>query len=342
MSPEVSVVMAVYNGAGHLRQGVEGILTQTCDDFEFIIIDDGSTDETSSILDTYSDPRIVRLHNKYNLGLTQSLNIGLDTARGEYIARQDCDDRSHPCRLAKQTDYLKTHPSTVLHGTAAREIGPSGEDFGVHSQPCGDTTIRWKLLLHNAFIHSTVMMRQKTLHKHNLKYNPELPYSQDFDLWSRMLPYGSLANMAETLVDLRLHARQRTHTGWESQQMIADQISRRNMNAMGLGMSLSDDDLAILRWRAGKTVACEGWHRIREGQLLFGLLLSYDKSVQHNDAEWKCVYQQQLQYIRQCLAFFPTNPTLLVNQIRLAVHDPTGLLHDLLRKVTRSLHRQPA
>lgn len=342
MSPEVSVLMTVYNGASRLRQAVESILTQTYDNFEFIVIDDGSTDETSSILDSYSDLRIVRLRNETNLGLTQSLNMGLETARGEYVARQDCDDRSMPSRLAKQVAYFNTHPSTILHGTAAREVGASGEDFGVHSQPRGDTTIRWKLLLHNAFIHSTVMLRRRTLNKHNLKYNPELTYSQDFDLWSRLLPYGQVANLEDKLVDLNLHPGQITHTAWEDQQKIGDQISRRNIAAMGLDISFTDHELATLRWRSGKTVAREKWHRTLEGQLLFGLLRSYDVYAKQPDEEWKQVRQERLRYIRRCLACFPGNITLLSNQIRVAAHDPTGLLQDLERTVKRSYQRQPS
>ncbi len=122
MPPEVSVVMAVYNGAARLRQAVECILTQTCDDLEFIVIDDGSTDDTSSILDTYTDPRIVRLKNDTNLGLTHSLNKGLATATGEFIARQDCDDYSYPSRLTKQVTHLNANHYADKSLQADREV----------------------------------------------------------------------------------------------------------------------------------------------------------------------------------------------------------------------------
>ena len=341
MSPEVSVVMTVYNGAARLRKAVECILTQTCDDFEFIVIDDGSTDETSTILDTYTDPRIVRLRNETNLGLTQSLNTGLDHAKGEYIARQDCDDQSQPSRLAKQVAYFDSHPSTVLQGSAAREVGPAGENFGVHAQPCGDRTIRWKILLHNPFIHSSVMLRRCTLFKHNLKYDPKLPYSQDFDLWSRFLPYGRVSNLPDPLIDLHLHAGQATKIAWESQQNIADQIAQRNIATINLDMSLTEDDLAILRWRSGKKVARERWHRMREGRLLFSLLQAYNACEGKDDAEWKRVRQEQLHYIRQCLSCVSVDPKFLAAQFRVAAHDPSGLLKDLGRKITQSFQTQP-
>lgn len=336
MPPEVSVVMAVYNGAARLRQAVECILTQTCDDLEFIVIDDGSTDDTSSILDTYTDPRIVRLKNDTNLGLTQSLNKGLATATGEFIARQDCDDYSYPSRLTKQVTHLNANHSIILQGTAAREVGESGEDFGRLSHPRTDTTIRWKMLLHNSFVHSSVMLRRETLCKHKLKYDPQLSYSQDFDLWSRLMFYGHVANLSETLIDLHLHRGQITRIAWESQQRTADHISRRNIRTMGLDISITDDELEILRQRAGKRVARERWHRIREGQLLFRLLQAYEAQMGQIDEEWRLVRKEQLHYIRQCLALVSTNPPLLANQLRLASYDPVGLLQDLAHKFRRS------
>jgi glycosyltransferase involved in cell wall biosynthesis len=114
-NPKVSVLMSVYNGESHLGEAVEGILKQTFTDFEFIIVDDGSTDSTWSILSEYAtrDKRIVLLQNKNNIGLAQSLNKGLAMARGEYIARQDADDISLSVRFANQVEYLDKMISTL-------------------------------------------------------------------------------------------------------------------------------------------------------------------------------------------------------------------------------------
>ena len=116
--PTVSVLLAVYNGQDHVRQAIEGILTQSLQDFEFIIVDDGSTDRTSQILDEYADPRIVRLRHPENRGLIAALNTGLAAARGEFVARQDADDFSYPDRFRAQVDFLRARPDIALVGSS--------------------------------------------------------------------------------------------------------------------------------------------------------------------------------------------------------------------------------
>src|SRR5512146_2439112 len=110
MEPIVSVVMPVYNSAPYLREAVDSILAQTFTDFEFIIVDDGSSDETPQILDGYGDARIRRLRNERNMGVVPTLNCGLAAARGRYVARHDADDISLPTRLEQQVRFLDTHP----------------------------------------------------------------------------------------------------------------------------------------------------------------------------------------------------------------------------------------
>ena len=112
--PRVSILMPVYNVAPYLREAMDSILNQTFEDFELIILDDCSPDNSTEILDTYTDPRIVRYRGEKNVGLSNVLNIGMDMARGEFIARMDSDDLSTPERLAVQVAYLETHPDVVL------------------------------------------------------------------------------------------------------------------------------------------------------------------------------------------------------------------------------------
>ena len=126
MTPRVSVIMSVLNGAEFLRPAVASILNQTFTDFEFIIIDNASTDATADILDSYRDPRIVRVRNGNILTLTESLNKGLVLARGVYVARQDADDISAPARLERQLAILDTQPDALLVGTHARMIDETG------------------------------------------------------------------------------------------------------------------------------------------------------------------------------------------------------------------------
>src|SRR5437868_2907435 len=122
--------MTVYNSEEYLREAIESILGQTFTDFEFIIIDDGSTDRSADIVNSYSDTRIRFLSNSSNLGLVASLNEGIERARGEYIARMDCDDVSLPERLAKQVTFMDSRPELAASGTWAKEIDEEGNVIG--------------------------------------------------------------------------------------------------------------------------------------------------------------------------------------------------------------------
>src|SRR3989337_2996755 len=126
---KVSVIMSVYNGERHLRESVDSILNQTFQDFEFIIINDGSKDQSKYILESYKDERIKLIHNK-NMGLTKSLNIGISIAKGKYIARQDADDISEPERLKTQYDFMEANPGLGLIGSQFEVIKENGEIAG--------------------------------------------------------------------------------------------------------------------------------------------------------------------------------------------------------------------
>jgi len=128
-NPEVTVLMSVYNGEKYLREAIDSILNQTFTDFEFLIVNDGSTDRTAEILRSYDDPRIIIINNEKNIGLTKSLNIGLRMAKGEYIARMDADDVSMPERLQKQIELLNQKKNTGLVGTYYTIINEKGKVF---------------------------------------------------------------------------------------------------------------------------------------------------------------------------------------------------------------------
>ena len=127
LTPKLSVVMSVLNGEPYLREAVESILNQTFEDFEFIVLDDGSTDNTVQILESYDDPRMVRLYNPANLGLPKSFNRGLSVCRGEFIVRQDADDMSMPSRFMTQLHYLERHPDIGVLGTQMDVVDERGD-----------------------------------------------------------------------------------------------------------------------------------------------------------------------------------------------------------------------
>jgi len=195
--PKVSVVMSVFNGEKYLREAMDSILTQTFTDFEFIIINDGSTDRTREILESYVDPRI-RLYHQQNMGLTKSLNKGLSFAKGDYLARQDGDDISYPERLSYQVNFLDSNKNIGLIGTFASFINSKGEEFNIWKPPWEHEGIKKHLMITNCFCHGSVMFRKDCLDTVGY-YREKFKYSQDYDLWIRISEQYRVANINEIL-----------------------------------------------------------------------------------------------------------------------------------------------
>jgi glycosyltransferase involved in cell wall biosynthesis len=200
--PELSVLMSVYNGEKYLQDAVDSILKQTFNDFEFIIINDGSTDRTREIIEGYNDDRIV-LINQENTGLTKSLNKGLSLARGEYIARMDADDLSKPERLEKQLMFLRDNPEVVLLGSNCYRIDEDGNVLWISNLPTEEVNIKWCLLFCNFLFHGTVMFRGKEINDLG-GYNSTVSYAQDYDLWLRIAERYPIACLKEPLIYYRI------------------------------------------------------------------------------------------------------------------------------------------
>jgi glycosyltransferase involved in cell wall biosynthesis len=203
LEPTVSVIMAVKNGGHEVRQAVESILNQTLTDFEFIIINDGSTDETLKVLAEYQDPRI-HVYSQENEGLARSLNRGLSLAVGTYIARQDHDDISLPTRLEKQVAYLKNHPDCGLLGTAAEIWGPDGPLNRRHEHPQDAATLTFDLIFNNPFVHTSWMFPSKVISYIGFyTIDPEREPPEDYEYVSRISQQFSVANLADAMVIYR-------------------------------------------------------------------------------------------------------------------------------------------
>ncbi len=203
--PKVTVLMSVYNGERYLREAVDSILNQTFKDFEFIIINDGSTDKTQKFLYDYNDPRIKIINNKENIGLTRSLNKGLRAAKGEYIARQDADDISAPERLRTEVNFLEKHKNHAVVGTSVKIIDEDSVIIGLLDRPTKDEQIRKILEIRNCINHGSTMIRRTYLNKVG-QYDENMLRSQDYDLWLRVLKKYLLANIPEYLYLWRKHA----------------------------------------------------------------------------------------------------------------------------------------
>lgn len=210
--PKVTVLMAVYNGERFVREAIESVLRQTFQDFEFLIVDDGSTDRSREVILSYHDPRICLLANERNLGLTASLNRGLAQARGTYIARQDADDVSESARLERQVACLDARTDLALLGTWYRKIGESGALLGKRRLPVDHVRARWCLLFFCPFVHASVMFRRSLVIDRVGLYDESFAYAQDYDLWSRTAELLPVANLPEYLVRIRTSASQMTAT----------------------------------------------------------------------------------------------------------------------------------
>jgi glycosyltransferase involved in cell wall biosynthesis/SAM-dependent methyltransferase len=205
-SPKISVIMPVYNGEKYLSQAIESVLSQSYSDFEFIIINDFSTDRSESIIGSYHDSRIIFLKNEENLGITRSLNLGIKVSRGEYIARMDADDISLPERFKEQVSFLDSHPDIGVLGTAAFLIDGLGNIGQEIRFPQDHILIFWQLCFFtNAIIHPSAMMRKDLLDKVN-GYNVEFKFAQDYNLWCRLSKFTHFANLPHLLLYLRKHA----------------------------------------------------------------------------------------------------------------------------------------
>lgn len=202
--PKISVIMSVYNGEKFLKESVLSILNQTYADFEFIIINDGSTDLSLEILRGFEEKdKRIRLISRENKGLTPSLNEGMKLAQGEYIARMDSDDISMPERFEKQITFLEKNKDIALCGTWAINIDENGNEIGEYKTPITNKEIKKNILFHNPFIHPSVMIRKSVFEKVGL-YNEEFKHIEDYELWTRVIPRFKTANIQDFLLKYRL------------------------------------------------------------------------------------------------------------------------------------------
>ncbi len=202
--PPVTVLMPAYNAELYIKEAIDSVLAQTYTDYEFLIINDGSTDRTEEIIKSYNDPRI-RLHTIENLGVIGALNEGLKLARGKYIARFDADDICYGQRLKVQVDYMETHTDCVLLGSAADYIDKDG-NFLFEWQPSAYETkeLEQKIKSESPFDHPTVMYRKDVAIAIG-GYPKGALHFEDHLFWTHFFKHGEVANLSEPLIRHRFN-----------------------------------------------------------------------------------------------------------------------------------------
>lgn len=288
--PSVSVVMPAYNAAQFIRPAVDSILAQTYEDFELIILNDGSTDKTQSIIEAYSDPRI-RLINKENSGVASTLNLGLKEARGEFIWRHDADDISLPQKLEKEMAFLDAHPEFVLCATQVAFMSERGNVAWNKRQPkdswLGSETYREVLFEdfspYSPVTHGTTLFRRSIL-ENTGGYREAFITSEDIDMWLRFLEHGRLAVLNECLSLHRLSTSSATAVhGWKNHfyRELAKEFYRIRQNGEQDELERTDRIVEPTPPAEIETKASE------KGKLLRNDLLSFHYAVHIDAKDWR-------------------------------------------------------
>lgn len=263
----VSVIMSNYNTPEeYLRSAIESILNQTYQNFEFIIIDDHSTDDSLQIIESYSDKRIKIIKNEQNLGITKSLNRGLAVAKGEFVARMDADDISLKTRFEKQVKFLKNHPECIVCGTGVELIG---DWQAKHSKKyiCRTIPDRESFRIHLLFgnypniVHPTAMFNHNLLLKYNIVYNENYPLAQDYRMWISCSEVAECINIPETLLNYRIHGKAVSSDKTELQNNIAIQIMQEQLDRLHLKLTekIAEIHKDFLFARKEYSFECKKW-----------------------------------------------------------------------------------
>lgn len=247
----ISVIMSNYNTPEeYLREAIESILNQTYSDFEFIIVDDCSTDNSLDIIESYNDPRIVLIKNEENMGLTKSINRAIQAAKGEFLARMDADDISLPERFQKQINYMAEHPSLLVCGTWGELFGSGSGKYAnklIEKTVPEKDTFQINLLFGNqdGLLNNVVMFRHQMLLDKKIKYNEKYPCAQDFRMWVDCSRAGECRNIPEILVKYRIHDKAISSDKKDLQDECAKNIMAEQLAWLGLDLP---EDWENLHW----------------------------------------------------------------------------------------------
>jgi glycosyltransferase involved in cell wall biosynthesis len=241
-NPRVTVLMPVYNGEKYLREAIDSILNQTFTDFELLIINDGSTDESQKIIESYNDKRIRLVNNETNLKLIETLNKGLKLAKGEYIARMDCDDIAMPDRFKTQVDYMDSHKDVGVCGSYIKTF-ITGNKPRTRKLYTDSNEIRCTYLFWGCMAHPSVMLKKKLFSDNNLEYSKDFIHAEDYELWSRCLKLFNITNLPVPLLMYRVHKNSIGNAN--SGQQIESTVKSMLIYLKNFGIDFTEDEFEI-------------------------------------------------------------------------------------------------
>lgn len=235
-----TVIIAAYNCEKYIREAIDSILQQSYKNFELIIIEDASADNTLEVIETYTDSRIQLIRNTENLGQTKSLNIGIKRATGKYILIMDADDIAHPDRLKVQIEFMEKKPNIVLAGTWLKCFG---DRHSVYYHELEHNMLRAQMVLNCAISNGTFIIRREILNKYNILYNEHIRYAQDYCLQEEISHYGEVEVIPRILLKYRIHSSQVTTAKAKEQAECADYTRKRVLSE--LQVHLNEDDFEL-------------------------------------------------------------------------------------------------
>lgn len=242
-TPPVTVLVPAYNAGRYLRPMLDSVLSQDFPDFELLIVDDGSTDDTAEVLASVGDPRL-RVVRQDNTGLVGALNRGLDEARGQFLARMDADDLMPAGRLSAQMRAMERDPELIVCGTDYELFGAL---TGRIRMPRTDTACRQRLLLSTCHCGASVMIRKPVLDRSGLQFRPEFAHAEDYRMFSELSEFGRLGNLPMIGYRYRIYPEQVSALHSDAQRQAHLRIAREHAVSVGV-RPLSDEALEALLW----------------------------------------------------------------------------------------------
>ncbi|MDQ3019870.1 MAG: glycosyltransferase [Bacteroidota bacterium] len=240
MSQKISVLTTVYNCEKYIAESIESILSQTFTDFEYIIVNDGSTDDTYGIIKDLAskDSRIIMMNNEKNEGIVKSLNKALEIAKGKYIALQDGDDISFPKRLEEQFMFLENNQNYVLVGANIIVMDEYENFISEPMRPMNNQDAKFGLLFRCIFSHPSIMYSKKVIDDNNLRYDEDFIHAEDFKLITQISQYGKIFNIKNPLVKYRKHSTNNSVLNKDILINGSALIVKENMANLGLNITI--------------------------------------------------------------------------------------------------------